>query len=325
MILNVKYGAADKYIDVTDKFIEKNLFDGETVRIPYGAHFNFLFGDPYPGVSKYLYITFNDLKYVIHERYPRTSVINKKCEVVEKTQDIKYEINIVYFAYIKDITISKNIVFAQLKELEETGLLKYAKLHICLTFDNCFAPEYIQEIEDMLKDYNIEIEISLINQYEYIGIRKVWQIAQKSPKSLILYFHSKGMVFGNPKGNSYKRSFPERCLFNTVVKPWQKILNIFENEKINKVGYICSKKGLCWFNFWWVRASYFLDFDKPILTTDRFYYERYLGKQNKKIITDEDCYNLFDDSIGLGVKPVVASTVIIDQILEIKDDWMPDF
>lgn len=325
MELNVKYGAADKYIDVTHKFIEKNFFDGENIRIPYGTHFNFFFGDPYPGVTKYLYITFNNLKYVIHEKYPRSTFIkgiNSKVLESEKIPDIKQEINIVYFAYIKDLLISKNIVFGQLRELLETKLLSHAKLFICLTFDNCFTQEYVGDIKNILQDCNGEFEISLINQYEYIGIRKVWQIAQKFPESLILYFHSKGMIFGNPKGISYKRTFPERCLFNHTVKPWQNILKIFENKTINKVGYICSSKGFCWFNFWWVRASYLLDFVEPIVTPDRFYYERYLGEQKG---VDKDCYNLFDNSIAAGVEAITVSHMINDHILEISDDWMPDF
>lgn len=318
MEFNVKYGAGDKYIDVTHKFIENNFFDGEKIRISYGTHFNFFFGDPCPGMCKYLNITHGKKKYIISERYPRTTLLNLKEDKKEKEDEIilKQQINIVYYAYIKDINASKKIIFEQLKELKETGILFHAKLYICLTFDNCFSEEYIDEIKEILTDCNVEFSTSFINQFEYPGIKKVWELAHQYPDSLLLYFHSKGMVFSNPTG---KRIFHERCLFNHVIKKWKYILKIFEDKNINKAGYMCSKKGLCWFNFWWVKASYFFNLKEPIITTDRYYYEHYLAAG-----IDKDCYNLYDDTIGLGVEPINVSHMINDHILEIEDDWSPD-
>lgn len=192
---------------------------------------------------------------------------------------------------------------------------------LSLTFENCCNEEYIAEIKNILGDSQYEIETSLINQYEYRGIKKVWHIAEKYPKSEILYFHSKGIVFRNESGI---RTLHERILFNNVIKQWKFVLQVLQtNPPINKVGLICSRRGSIWFNFWWARASYILDLREPILTTNRFYYERYLGKRFRGPITDKDCYNLYDNSIGLGLKSESANTLIDDVILKITDDWMP--
>ncbi len=317
MALNVKYGAGDKYTDITHIFMRENLFSNDRIRIPYGKHFNFLFGDSCPNMCKYLCITYGKIKYIISERNNNTFILDLKKEEDEEDERVDREINIVYYAYIKDVVSSKKIIFEQLKELRKTGILGSSKLHICLTFDNCFQDTYISEIRDIVE--NAEFSISFVNSFEYPGIKKVWEIAQKSPDSVILYFHSKGMVFQNPTG---KRIFHERVLFNTVVKTWKSILNILKDENINKVGYMCSAKGLCWFNFWWVKASYLINLAEPTITSDRYYYENYLGMGENR--TDKDCYNLYDDSIGLGVEPVNVSHMINDYILKVEDDWLPD-
>ncbi len=318
MALNVKYGSGNNFLDITDKFIRKHLYDSKnSVRVPYGSIFNNLFTDPCPGKGKYLCVSVEKIKYVISEKYPRTCMLSLQNEKKGEIEDVKKEIHIVYFAYIKDIIQSKKIVFEQLKELRDIGILKHSTLHLCLTFDNCFLQEYVDEVNEILQEYKIDINLSFVNRFEYEGIKKVWDIAHKYPESLILYFHSKGMVFRNPTG---MRTFHERVLFNTVVKPYRKVLKILEDPAINKVGHSCSRRGFCWFNFWWAKASYFLDMNEPIITSDRYYYESYIGKRN-----DSDCYNLFDDTIGLAIKSQAANLTLDDHILEIKDNWMPDF
>lgn len=319
MEFNVKYGAGNNYLDVTQRFIDKHLYDLENdkVRIPYGSIFNNLFTDSCPGKGKYLCISFRGIKYIVSEKYPRTTILNLEKEKKINKIKVKEDIHIVYFAYIKDIVQSKKIVFEQLKELKTTGILEYATLHLCLTFDNCFLQTYVNEILEILQGCNIKIELAFVNRFEYQGIKKVWDIAHQNPNSIILYFHSKGMMFRNPSGT---RTFHERVLFNTVVKSWTRVLKILENENINKVGHSCSRRGFCWFNFWWAKASYFLDMNEPIITTDRYYYESYIGKKQ-----DEDCYNLFDDTLALATKSQFANLSIDDCILQVSDDWLPDF
>lgn len=107
----VMYGAGDVYKDITDRCIQKHLFDEEKIRI------NVLFGDPYPGKCKYLCVKIGNFKYIISERYPRTTILNIKdcvnenCMKENSEIEIIYpEIKIVYFAYIKDI-VNRKISF----------------------------------------------------------------------------------------------------------------------------------------------------------------------------------------------------------------------
>ena len=130
------------------------------------------------------------------------------------------------------------------------------------------------------------ISITTQNLFEYPGIRRVWELGQQIPveelnDSLILYFHSKGMFNGN---YSEVRSGMEPKLFQYVIDPWRNITLAFQNDSsINKAGFLKSKAGFIWYNFWWARASYVQKLVCPIAFDEsdeikRYYYEEWLAR-----------------------------------------------
>lgn len=133
---------------------------------------------------------------------------------------------------------------------------------------------------------NIEIEFHDLNEYEYRGILKVWEISKIYTLStdIILYLHSKGMTrvnsFDDCKNDYYYKIFED-------INKIKEIFNIF--YKINKIGYFCSNSGFIWYNFWFVRGSYIKNVIKPIKTNRRHYYESWLCLTETK--RKNDCYN----------------------------------
>jgi hypothetical protein len=77
---------------------------------------------------------------------------------------------------------------------------------------------------------------------------------------------------------------------------WEKVVDILKNNNnINKVSLACSSKGWGWYNFFWVKGSYLKNCIEPIKTTNRYYYESWLGLNGSN--TFEDCYNLINPDI----------------------------
>jgi len=203
-------------------------------------------------------------------------------------------IYIVYFAYLDVGTDewatsrAKKLVSHQMQELKDIGLADAAK-EIHLVFN---APENnafndgSAMILDMAENDMRSILPDMIfhghrgNAYEYEGIKRVWDIAKRIPsaekhKSLVLYFHSKGMSNGDKHANVRT---PSKELSDIVIKPWKDIVARFESdEKINKAGYAASDTGFMWINFWWARASYLIHCPRPIITQERHHYEGWLG------------------------------------------------
>jgi hypothetical protein len=71
-----------------------------------------------------------------------------------------------------------------------------------------------------------------------------------------------------------------KVLTSTVINPWKTVVEKFsEHEQINKAGWMASRAGWVWFNFFWVRASYLKRVVCPtVVSSDRYYYESWLGR-----------------------------------------------
>lgn len=223
------------------------------------------------------------------------------------------KIIIVYYAYINHASKWWVLIYEQLIHLKETGLLDYASLYIHITkvgiFDTSFQ-DIIVKINAIVKD--AIISTSYINLYEYPGIHLVWELANKYPENIFLYFHSKGM-----SGNINQRTMLERLLFQEVIVKWKKILNILgEREKINKIGLAASEQGWMWFNFWWARGSYLINCEEPIITPDRYYYEDWLHRIKNQKGTCDDCYSLFEDKANISYTPAMVRQRLNYLVLE---------
>jgi hypothetical protein len=209
-------------------------------------------------------------------------------------------IHIVYFTYfdtkgsaIKDARAGK-LIAAQMRDLVECGLSEAAKsIHIVLSavkesdFNNTTETR-IDEVEDIIHSIipKAEVHRSPGNRHEYPGIRRIWDLARKVPEgeragTFMLYFHSKGMISGAKYADQIK-STENTTLTQTLIMPWKDIIGRFKADPpVNKIGYAAAKQGFCWYNFWWARASYIVGCPRPILTSERYYYESWLGERGQ--------------------------------------------
>jgi hypothetical protein len=97
--------------------------------------------------------------------------------------------------------------------------------------------------------------------------------------------------------NSEERSPIEKYLTKDIVSNHKKVLKIFDkNENIKKIGTLPADKGWIWFNFFYVRGSYLKNCEKPIINENRYYYETYLGTENKDNHIN-DSYSLYANGI----------------------------
>lgn len=128
------------------------------------------------------------------------------------------------------------------------------------------------------------IECNYVNEYEYPGISKVWQLGQINNKhnDIILYFHSKGASHHT----SYE--FNINDVYNVILKDIHLIKEIFTIfPKIDKVGYSSGGIGWIWYNFWYARGNYINQLECPLKTTRRHYYEDWLSR----VVNDTDKYS----------------------------------
>lgn len=291
--LTASYGSYYTKVDVTNEFIFY-FKDDNALNIPMKYSFNECFGDVHQYVPKDLYLKINENEFIINEyrnkdyNFDIDNIIidlNIKPNIKPTISNIK----IVYFAYINPNSNWEKIICGQLEQLRDIGLLNFAQLYVHIV---CEYIELIKPIMHKINNINSEaiITISLKNQYEYKGIHLVWELANKDPDAIYLYFHSKGMSY-----NNNTRALDERRIYQEVICPWAKIINIFSSQKhINKIGYGSPYEGWVWFNFWWARGSYLKECVEPIVTSDRWYYERWLHMkaENTPISLYNECYSL---------------------------------
>ena len=104
--------------------------------------------------------------------------------------------------------------------------------------------------------------------------------------------HTKGMVF-----HTEERNIIEKYLTNNMLSNHKKALSIFnKNKNIDKIGTLPAYDGFMWFNFFYVRGDYLQKCSPPKISTDRYYYEIYLGIENKHKHND-DAYSLYANEI----------------------------
>jgi len=192
------------------------------------------------------------------------------------------KIKIVYFVYVFQ-EIWKDIVQEQLGQLEKTELYQIAdEIIITANCDN----EQEEGFREFINANWPKIQIQTIddkNNFEYVGIKKIWDISQDCEDCLILYFHTKGTTHKKNKYNINTPSQPKnirKILFDNTILNYKQYLTEFEkNKKLNIGGTFIDKTGISWYNFFWVRSSfvkYNLIF--PEIQESRYYWEEWIGK-----------------------------------------------
>jgi len=225
------------------------------------------------------------------------------------------KIIIVYYIFINEKRNWKKIIKGQIQDVLIAGLINSEfHIHICCSNNNL-----INECKDFVKkliNKTIYFTTNNENQFEYPGFKLIYDLSQENPDTILLYLHTKGMVFHH----SNERDMCEKTILRMTIDNWENTINIFEeNKNINKIGvFPAAPEGWVWFNFFWVRSDYVAN--EPEYTPDnRFYYESYIGRNAPKINNGcSDCYSLIDNKIS-AYEHLKLIGLIYDQNLYIFD------
>jgi len=200
-------------------------------------------------------------------------------------------INVVYFVFLNPNRCWHKIVVNQ--------LLDFKKLNMDCRF--FIQVDYWNKIDKMIFESFINniypsafVNYSFGNNFEYNGIKRIYDLAHEFPNDIFLYFHSKGMLFS---GNG-ERTTTEKKIFDKVISEYQHVLNIFDKYDINRVGLCCADSGFMWFNFWWARGSYLINCEDPQIEGYRYYYENWLCRNPNN--DTSKCYSLSNMKNNIG-------------------------
>ena len=204
------------------------------------------------------------------------------------------KINIIYFIWINPNKNYECIILGQLDDIIKSNILNESKLYIEICCEDiCIQSNIKKQIDSALNSFNYEINFYTKNIFEYYGIKKLYDLSIKEPDKHYLYLHSKGMFNYD---NINNRHIYETTLTKGTVYQYKKVVEIFNtNSNISSIGLFPSNhhnQRFIWFNFFWSKGTYLNTCENPIITTDRFYYERWLetGEQNSLI------YNLYENN-----------------------------
>ena len=103
-------------------------------------------------------------------------------------------LNVIYYIFINPQRDWKIIVKGQLQDFQFCKI-EYTNFYIHVTCENI---DLIEECKQLIDSFNLNVTISMstINQYEYPGLKLLYELSNKS-SDIFLYFHTKGMVFNN--------------------------------------------------------------------------------------------------------------------------------
>lgn len=213
---------------------------------------------------------------------------------------VNKRVAIVYFAYINASKDYKKLIREQISDVESSGVLSVADIFVEVNISddiNCKA-----SLDNFFFSLNIDfknIHYTKENSFEYEGISKLYDLALSQAYDYLCYFHTKGMSY--KKNSLFNRSPREIVLTYLNFCDYKRIIEVFDsNEEISKIapfpgfdeeGDIPNK--WCWFNFFWIKSSFASKLDKPIKTSDRFYYESWINTLSSRNL----CYSLYSKQI----------------------------
>lgn len=180
-------------------------------------------------------------------------------------------LHIVYFTWLTQDQNLRRIIPPQMKDVIESGLFDRpnTKLYMIVSAESDEEFRWFMD-QDWVKKYKPEVLRTKRNQYEYAGIRFLWELACKHNDDLFLYFHSKGARYGRG------RIGMEVILTREVVVNWRLNLNLLAAHSGSQSMGL-GGPGFQWMNFFWVRGDIALTTPKPAPVTDRYYYENWMG------------------------------------------------
>lgn len=116
------------------------------------------------------------------------------------------------------------------------------------------------------------------NVYEYPGFKTIYEIVEED--TLILYFHSKGIISGQKNDDNNRI---RKMLFHYVIKEYELYIERFKQESDLKI--VTMYPGIdntTWYNFFWVRSDLILQKQIDIVKSEnRYVWERWFSQFNQ--------------------------------------------
>jgi len=230
------------------------------------------------------HLSFGNLKYFWCLIDPSTNALSH----VFVNAGTLLKLHVVYFAYLHKDTWT-TLVPVQLNELNSFGITNFTNsilIILCTERNNPNETASVLSKASSMASKIIRgamIETYSVNRYEYDGVHAVWDSANsinssKAYRHIFLYFHSKGGFYKRDPLPSGERTTQNQVLTNTVIHNWVYVMRKFEEyPKLDLVAGFISKAHHPWFNFWYARATLLRLFPEPLVTSDRYYYEGWLG------------------------------------------------
>ena len=109
------------------------------------------------------------------------------------------------------------------------------------------------------------------NAYEYWTIAALHDYANHSD-GLVCYIHNKGTTSASPTYSRWRW-----CMLQKIIVEWQERVEDFTAFDVDAVGCFFLNYWPCFAgNWWWARTEFVKTREKPILSANRFYYEKWL-------------------------------------------------
>jgi hypothetical protein len=200
---------------------------------------------------------------------------------IEITMDreVNYRLFIVYYV---NCMINENY-FTWIENQLSFVAFYGGKIYVMCTIEQEKETELKEKIKNCFPGTDITVECNSTNQYEYPGIKKVWDLGQiyNKENDIIMYFHSKGLThfsYYNEYNIAYLNYGCHNC--EEIIKDVNRIYEIYSLfPSIDKITTTSGGIGLGWYNFWVARGSYICTVEKPIITNRRHYYEDWLSRK----------------------------------------------
>ena len=265
--LKLYYGTETNYKDVTD-IIFSNFVDENILKISLGTNFNDYFNDENNGQIKHLKICYGSKRLFVRENSEIMINLNTLIHYTYPKIHCVYLINTFISTYFA------SLFYYQLDNLKIFNIHDKFSYHIVALADNKNKFELLKIIP------NLNLNISSItffneNTHEYRGIEKAHTLSKLYPTDIICYFHSKGITRLNSALDPHNAEcfIHNNLLFRDVEN---KLFWLVVCDEIQKIGY-SSKKGWCWYNYWFVKSSYLKNNVTPEFIENRYYDEFWLS------------------------------------------------
>jgi hypothetical protein len=222
---------------------------------------------------------------IIKKKYEHKIADNFEIEITID-HEVNYRLFIVYYVNCMINDNYFNWIENQLSFVKGYG----GKIYVMCTIEKEKEEEVKEKIKNCFPEADITVECNSTNQYEYPGIKKVWDLSQiyNQENDIIMYFHSKGLTHFSHYNEaiSLLRS-SKNC--EEIIKDIDRIYEIFSFfPSIEKITTTSGGIGWGWYNYWVARGSYLCKVEKPIITARYHYYEDWLAR---KIPINSELFN----------------------------------